>query len=69
MVSECEHVWRTKSIKYGRYKRAGYGRYQEMEHRQVCRKCGKEQRIPDRYFGNDRMPGYVARFDSEGRQI
>jgi hypothetical protein len=69
MVSEYEHVWHTESIRYGRYTRLNKERYQEMEHRQVCKNCSKEQRLSDRYYGKDKRPGYVVEFDSEGRQL
>jgi hypothetical protein len=68
MTSECEHVWRTESIRYGRYRGKGRDRYQDMLHTHVCKKCGRKQRVSDRYFGKDRNPGYVVLFDSEGRQ-
>ena len=69
MASECEHVWHTESMRYGRYRGRGPDRWQELEHRNVCRKCGKKQRVSDRYFGKDRRPGYVVEFDSQGRQL
>jgi hypothetical protein len=69
VTEKCRHAWRPKSIEYGRYIGKGADRYQEMLHTRVCKNCGREEHESDRYFGNDRNPGYTVLFDSEGRQL
>jgi hypothetical protein len=69
VTQECKHVWRSKSIKYGKYIGKGVDRYQEMVETHVCDKCGNEKQESDRYFGKDRNPGYMVLFDSKGRPL